>query len=170
MIKSILGTGFHYEVELVDRHGHTLSRTIEHNIIPQQGLDHIASLIRGGGASPISDWYIGVFENNYVPVSSVTASDLQSPVGESSAYSGDDRLPWDNSYDGQGMILSSPRAEFEMTDEKRIYGAFIVSSPSRGGTSGTLLSIARFSSPRDVEDGATLRVSAGLLLTPTNNL
>lgn len=170
MTDSILGTGLIYKVETL-KDGAVVDVSYEHNILPQQSVDHIASLIRGGGATPISSWYLGLFENNYVPDSSVTAADLQATVGESTAYSETARLPWTNAYDGVGFIGNqSSVAEFSMNGNKTIYGAFIVSNATKGGTSGILLSLARFSTAKAVENGSVLRITAGLTLTPTSPL
>lgn len=170
MIESVLGTGFKYLVE-VEKNGVVVDSWWEHNIMPQESVDHIASLIRGGGASPISNWYVGIFESDYVPDETTTAGDLQNDAGESTAYDESTRPIWDNSYDGESLIANgSSRAEFTMNASKNIYGAFIVSSQTKGGTGGTLLSIARFSSPREVEPGSVLRITAGIVLTPTGQL
>ena len=167
---SILGTGFEYTVELV-KDGAVVDRSVEHNILPQQSVDHIVSLIRGSGATPISSWYMGLFENNYVPDSSITAAGLQTTVGESQAYDEADRELWDNTYDGTGFVgNASTVAEFTMNSTKTIYGAFIVSNATKGGTSGILLSIARFSTVKQVDAGTVLRVVAGLTITPTSPL
>jgi len=170
-MSTILGTGLVYRVEVVNEAGVVVDSELVHNIMPQQAVDHVASLIRGGGATPISSWYIGVFESNYVPDSGVTAADLQTNVGESQAYDEAARQPWANAYDGVGFIgnVSTP-AEFTMNASKTVYGAFLVSNATKGGTSGILLSVARFSTPKTVEAGYTLRVVAGLSLTPTSTL
>tara|TARA_Y100001956_G_scaffold30282_1_gene29873 strand:- start:16 stop:525 length:510 start_codon:yes stop_codon:yes gene_type:complete len=169
-MNSLLGHGLVYKVETIVN-GIVVDVSIEHNIMPQQAIDHVASLIRGGGATPISGWYLGIFEDNYVPDGAVTAADLQSIVGESTAYDETERLPWTNSYDGSGFIgnTGSP-AEFTMNASKTIYGGFIVSNATKGGTSGIVLSLARFSTAKTVEPGSVLRVTAGLTLTPTSPL
>lgn len=166
---SVLGTGLTYEVEL-EKDGVVYDRFVEHNIMPQQGVDFIAGLLQGNGTSPLSSWHIGLFETNYTPVSSVVAADLQAVVGESLAYDEAIRQPWNDVYDGVGFIgNNASRAEFTMNSSKNIYGAFIVSSSTKGGTSGVLLSIARFTSPRQVDPGTILRITAGITLTPTVN-
>lgn len=167
---SVLGTGLQYTVETL-KDGVVIDRTVEHNIMPQQSIDHIASMIRGAGATPVASWYVGLFENNYVPSPSVTAADLVTTVGESQAYDEPDRPQWVNSYDGVGFIGSTGTpAEFTMNSTKTIHGAFLVSTATKGGTGGILLSLARFATAKQVEAGTTLRVSAGLILTPTSAL
>jgi len=169
-MNNLLGTGLVYRVEMIVD-GEVVDESIEHNIMPQQSVDHIAGMIRGSGPSPISGWYVGLFESNYVPDSSVRAADLQTTVGESQAYDEANRPAWSNSYDGVGFIGNSGNPiEFTMNASKTIYGAFIASDSVKGGTAGILLSIARFSTAKTVEAGTTLRITAGLTLTPTAQL
>lgn len=166
---SVLGTGFTYTVEL-EKDGVVYDRFEEHNIMPQQAVDFIAGLLQGNGTTPLSSWYVGVFEADYTPTSGVRAADLQTNVGESLAYDEATRPAWVDVYDNAGFIgNTASRAEFTMNSAKTIYGAFIVSNATKGGTSGILLSIAKFSSPRSVDPGTILRITAGITLTPTVN-
>lgn len=165
MTRSILGHGFQYSGEIVRLDGSREAFT-DHNLLPQVAVDHIAGLIRGS-ASPIATWYVGLFEANYVPVAGVTAADL--PAIESSAYSEATRPAWTNVYDGSAVIDSlASKATFTFNASKRIYGAFLVSTSTKGGSTGTLLSIARFASPKDIDAGEVFTVAAGLTLIPTS--
>lgn len=166
MTSSILGTGLRYDITIKYPDGRVES-FVEHNLLPQVAVDHIASLIRGAGATPISSWYVGIFENNYVPTNSVTAADLPGVVGESVAYSEATRPAWVDSYNGISVIDNvASKAVFTFTADKTIYGGFIVSTNTKGGNTGLLLSIARFSTPKVVPTGAEFSVSATLTLTP----
>lgn len=160
--------GFVYECEVVDAHGNVLASGVEHNLIPQVGIDLIAGFIRGQGAL-ISNWYMGVFAGNYVPTGATTAADLPVNAGESTAYSEATRPLWDNTYDGVSVIGNiANRATFTFTAATRLYGGFLVSSSAKGGNSGTLLSISRFATPYDVPLGATFRLGAAITLLSTN--
>lgn len=164
---SILGKGFRYIVE-VEKDGVVTDRTVEQNLIPQEGVDFIAALLRGSGPSPIANWYVGVFENNYVPDSSITAAGIPTTVGESLAYDETSRPAFVHSYDGVGFIGNAPNpAEFTFNADKMIYGAFIVSSSTKGSNTGILMSIVRFSTAKDLEAGSVLRVMGGITLLPT---
>lgn len=170
MSNSILGTGFQYRVEVV-KDGVVTDSFLEDNLMPQVSVDFVANLLRGAGASPISSWYIGIYEGNFTPDANTTPSDLQTEAEESMAYEEESRPSWQHSYDGEALISNADnRAEFTMNASKEIHGAFVISSNSKGGDAGTLLSIARFSSPRQVEEGSVLRITAGITLTPTGTL
>lgn len=161
--ESALPLGFIYEGELVDANGEVIRRFADKNLIPQSGINHVVGLIRGS-AELVPNWYVGLYEGNFVPSSGTTAADLQASAQESTAYSLTTRPEWTDSYDGVQLISNlDNRAEFAFTASKRIYGGFLVSSNLKGGNSGVLLSIARFSSPQDVPAGSTLRL--GLSIT-----
>lgn len=170
MSNSVLGTGFKYGLYTRSPGGEWVQDgEPEFNLIPQVGVDHIASLIRGAGATPISSWYMGIFESNYVPTSGVGAADLPGVVGESGAYDETTRPAWTHQYDGVSVIdNTASMATFTMNASKRIYGAFIISSSTKQGNSGLILSIARFSTPRDLEPGQQFGVGAVLTLIPTS--
>lgn len=166
MSESILGTGLRYDFEIKYPDGR-IEKFSEFNLLPQVAINHIASLIRGAGATPISSWFMGIFENNYVPTNAVTAADLPGVVGECVAYSEAARPAWTHSYNGAGVIDNlAAKAVFTMTSDKNLYGGFIVSTSTKGGNTGLLLSIARFSTVKVVPTGAELTVSATLTLTP----
>jgi hypothetical protein len=166
-MSSLLGTGFKYETQMVLPSGEIILFD-DTNLLPDVSVDFIAGLIRGDGTAPISSWYVGIFEANYVPTSGVTAADLPGVVGQCSAYSLATRPVWTHAYDGTSVITNSAsRAEFTMTAAKTIYGAFLISSNVKTGNSGTLLSIARFSSPKVLDIGTVFGVTASLTLIPT---
>lgn len=164
MSTSILGAGFRYDIEIIAPDGEVITFS-DHNLIPQAGIDFIANLLRAQ-TSPIAPFYVGIFEGNYVPTSATVAADL--PAIECTAYSEAVRPTWASAYDGVSLISNeASKATFTMSAAKRLYGAFLVSSSVKAGNSGTLLSIARFSSPKDVDVGTSFGVTAGLTLIPT---
>lgn len=164
---SVLGTGFQYQCSILTPDGETID-SIDFNLLPQVAVDHIAGLLRGSGASPISSWYVGIYEGNYVPTSGVTSADLPGVVGECTAYTEATRPIWTNSYDGVSVIDNlSNKAVFTMNAPKTIYGAFLVASSVKAGNTGILLSIARFNTPKILDSGTQFSVAAGITLIPT---
>lgn len=162
---SVLGFGFRYDCEIIAPDGEIIQFT-DYNLLPQVAIDHVAGLLRAT-VSPIGTWYVGIFENNYVPTSSVTAADLPGVVGECVTYSEATRPTWSHAYDGISAIDNlASKAVFTMTAAKRVYGAFLVSNSTKGGNTGTLLSIARFSTAKDLDIGSVFSVAAGITLVP----
>jgi hypothetical protein len=166
-LRSGITGGFIYSCEYEYR-GAIVDRFQMCNVIPQQWMDFLAALILGD-ETPIANWYIGIYEHNYVPESSVRATDLQTLVGESQAYASATRPRWEAVWDGTAVLDNlAQRVEFEITQDKTLYGSFICSDSTKGGSSGILASCARFPSPRSVQAGGVFRFAAGLTLLPTN--
>lgn len=164
--ETLFGRGFVYEAELVSPDGSIIGSGKTKNLVPQVGIDHLAGLLRGT-VSPISSWYVGLFEGNFVPTSATKASDLQISAQECQSYSESARPEWNETYDGVSVITNlSNRAEYSFTADKRVYGAFLISSATKGGDSGLLLSIARFDSPFDIPAGTTFRLAVSTSLLP----
>lgn len=156
--------GVIYYAEIVLPDGSVITLPPTKNVVPQSGISHIAAMIRGTG-TPISAWYIGVGEGDFVPSSATTAADLPGSVIEATAYSEAARPIWNNAFDGVSQISSiASRAEYTFTTAKRLRTAFLVSNSTKGGNSGTLLSIARFQTPYDVPAGSVFRLGAVLTL------
>ncbi|MNY75553.1 hypothetical protein D3C86_2148590 [compost metagenome] len=56
---------------------------------------------------------------------------------------------------------SANKAEFLFNAPKVIRGVFLVSASPKGANTGTLISVVRFLSPKNVDAGSTLRVVGG---------
>jgi hypothetical protein len=139
------------------------------NIMPQEGVDLLASLILGDGTAPVSNWYMGIFESNYVPTLATRAADLPGVVGECTAYSEASRPEWLATYDGVSSIDNlANEAVFTLTAEKTIRGGFICSAQTKASGGGVLISIARFDSPQTLPAGTVFRLASDLPLIPTN--
>ena len=135
---------------------------------PQESIDFVAGLIRGT-ATPNATWYVGLFENNYVPDSTSSAAMIPATIVECTAYSEATRPVWNAAYDGVTNLDNlASKAQFTFTAAKRVYGAFVVSTSAKGSSSGRLLYIARFSSPKDVSAGEVFNVAAVFPLIPTS--
>ena len=119
------------------------------NLLTREGVDHRNSVTFMGGAANTL-WYIGLFEGNYTPTDAATAATIAALSTEATAYSSPTRVTWTPTLDSVNMEIhntASP-AEFTLTADKLLYGAFLISSNVKGGTAGVLMSVARFSAPR----------------------
>ena len=62
-----------------------IDRSIDHNIMPTEGLNYVLnSAVRG--LAQLTSWYIGLFEGNYTPVLADTAATFPGSATESTAY------------------------------------------------------------------------------------
>ena len=160
--------GFIHRFELVDARGNALDQWEEHNLIPQAGLDFLIQA-PFGDASPISTFYAGLYRNNYLPSAATVAADIPSNMGEFVNYSESQRPTWSRQYDGIGtQDNSADRAQFTFTQDQLIYGAFLVSSSTKGGNNGLLISVVRFASPKQIPAGLTVKMNSGITYLPTN--
>lgn len=160
--------GFVWDTEIVDADGKPVSRSREHNLIPADGL---AFLVRApfGDVAPISAFYLGLFRGNYVPTDSTKAADIPGNMIEFIDYAEAQRPTWERAFDGAASMDNlTTKASFTVTQDRTIYGAFLVSEATKGGNSGLVLSCVRFASPKPVSAGQTINLSGGLTYIPTN--
>jgi hypothetical protein len=155
--------GFTYLVEVV-KDGVVVDSEVVHNLMPTEGLNYMLSTAIKGTAG-LSPWYIGLYEGNYTPVGTDTAAGFPAAATETTAYTEATRVEFNEGTVAAGAADNSAnRAEFTFNAAKTVYGGFISSASAKGGVSGVLLSAVRFSSPKVLEIGAVLRVTAGFTL------
>ena len=121
------------------------------NICVNEGLIAILNAIFTG-ATLSSNWYMGVFQNNYTPVATDTASSIVANSGEFTGYSGGARPTFTPAVASGAPTLtnSATRAAFTFTGAATLNGAFLISSATPGSNTGTLFSAAQFGSPKSV--------------------
>ena len=135
------------------------------NLIPTEGLDYIlgASL---KGVSQVSSWYIALFEGNYTPIAGVTAATFPAAATESTAYDEANRVAWTSGSVSAGSVSNSAsKAAFTMNATKTIYGIAQTSLSTKSGTTGVLVSVARFAAAKAVVDEDILNVTSTITLT-----
>lgn len=131
------------------------------NLVPFEGLNHMLNVTLKG-ATPAPAWYIGLFEGDFTPNHGITAAQLPGLATECTAYSASTRVQFQPGPVANGSVNNSAAlAEFTFTSNKTVRGAFISSAPAKGATTGVLLSVVRFPSPKVQETGSILRVFAG---------
>lgn len=153
--------GFLYYVDVVAPDGTVSQGEWVHNLIPIEGLNHMMG-VTFKSVTPVATWYIGLYEGNYTPVPGVTAATISSVSTECVAYTPAQRVTFVSGSVVNGALdNSASKAEFTFTADKTVYGGFIVSASPRNATTGTIISAVRFSSPKVLENGSVLRVTAG---------
>jgi len=135
------------------------------NLIPTEGLNYIlgASLT---GVSPISAWYLALFEANYTPVAGVTAASFPADATECTAYDETTRVAWVPGAISAGAVTNSAsKAVFTMNATKTVYGIAQLSVATKSSTSGKAVSVAKFSSSKSVVAGDILNVTSSISIT-----
>lgn len=124
------------------------------NICVNEGLIFLLNTIFANQQN-VSGWYMGVFTNNYTPVATDTAATLPGNAGEFTGYSGGARPTFSPASAAQptpSISNANSRASFTFTGSANLVGAFLSSSPTPGGASGTLFSAAQFPSAKAVSN------------------
>lgn len=142
-----------------------LSTEVVSNLIPTEGLNYILGAALTG-VTPLTSWFIGLFEGNYTPVSGVTAASFPADATESTAYDESTRVAWVPGAIASGVVSNSAsKAVFTMNASKTIYGLAQSSANAKSATSGKIVSVARFGSPKAVVDDDILNVTSTITVT-----
>lgn len=158
----IIAVGGVFHVEHM-RGGELIDATDDSNLVVNEGLNHLLDVVFHAG-TPVGTWFLGLFEGNYTPIATLTAATLPAASTESVAYTESTRQEYnEGAASGQSTTNAANKATFTINATKNIYGAFLVSNSTKGGTSGVLFSAARFAAPKSVA------VDDQLLLTYTFN-
>lgn len=162
-MKTLIHAGFTYHVEHV-RRGQVIDTETAHNLLPNEGLDHVIDVLLKGGTAHTT-WYLGLFEGDYTPGPTDTAATFPTAASEFTAYDEATRQPVTfGAISLGGTDNNASRAEFTSTGSVAIYGGFLTPASAKEAATGPLLSAARFSSPKLLEDDDVLRVIVGFSL------
>lgn len=162
---SILGRG---------RYVHSVNgqdERIDYNLIPAEGIAHVLNTI-WGAESKVATWYVALFSGNVTPASTWTAANFTSNATEitslTEGYSQATRPEFVDAAASGGVIGNlASRAVFSIvcSSTLNIYGAALLSSNVRGGTSGILSSASRYATVRTVANGDSYEVGYEVELT-----
>lgn len=159
--------GFVYTIETI-KDGKVVDTETVHNLIPTEGINY---LINAGlkGTTPITSWYIGLYEGVYTPVAGDTAATFPGSATELTAYAEATRqaLVLGTVATGAADNTASLASFTGNTNGKYARGGFVVSAPTKGAATGTLISAVQFSSPKAFDSGTILRVTAGFSISST---
>jgi hypothetical protein len=118
-------------------------------------------------ASTLPDWYIGLINNT--PTPAIVSADVMSSHAGWVEYNGvqneslvGQRPLWGRTTATGNTIASTAASIFNFTAAGIVYGLFIASNATLGGTSGLLFSAAAFSSTITVLVGDQMRVTYSL--------
>ena len=150
-----------------------LSRTKDHNICTDEGLNHLLNVVFGATAKETT-WYVEIYEGSSVP-SFVAGTTYAAPTGTpSSAYDEATRPEYiDVAATGKVMTNSASKATFTINASKTIQGASLVAGGSAATTKadvaggGILYCAAAFSSPKVCEDDDVLKIT--ITITAADN-
>lgn len=132
------------------------------NIVVNEGLIYVINTSLAAVAQQPS-WFIGIFKNNYTPVPADTAATfgLVGNAGEADAeYDEATRPAYTlNTTNLANVSNSSAPAAFTMNATQDIYGAFLVSTSVKSGTTGVLCAASKFTAVRSLVSSDVLNVT-----------
>lgn len=152
--------GFIWTLKEYDESGVLVGQETVHNLMPIESLDYILeAALKSGTQHP--SFYVGLFEGAYTPLPTDTMAMFPAAAVELVAYTSATR---------PGLVLGSVAGgnvdnfgditEFTgTTDGKKAAGGFISTSPSKGGTTGPLISAVRFPTARNLNSGGRIEVA-----------
>jgi hypothetical protein len=138
-------------------------REYRHNLVTNQGLNHILDVVLHG-ATQITAWYVAPFNTN----TTILATHTYAAPGytESSNYDEATRQAYNEAAaSGQSITNSANKATITCSETETVYGCGLVGGGSaattKGNTDGggTLLCAVLFSTARSVVDGDTLEIT-----------
>jgi hypothetical protein len=131
----------------------------DHNLIPTEGITYFLSVALGAAAK-LTAWFLAPYSGNVDPAANWTAANFAAMATEitslTEGFSNTTRPAWTPDPVAAGVIGNlSAKAVFNIvcTTNVNIAGAGMLSTNTRGGTTGTLVSASRFSSVRAVYNG-----------------
>lgn len=161
-----------YSFECFDKYGNLRWRETLPNLVLNEGLNDLLSKYFKG-SNYTAAWYAGLIDNaNYTAIEAAdTAAKISTTANPPTTNSWQEFDDYSESV-RQTLVLgsvasqsvdnSASKAVFSINASGTVKGAFIVTTSTKGGTTGVLYGAAAFSSARTVESGDTLNVTVTL--------
>lgn len=150
------------------RDGEVIDTWQEPNLVVDEGLNYALDVAFSGGSAS-TNWYIGIFKNNYTPLAANVAATFPGAGVANEAtteYSEATRPAWTEAgVSAKTITNSASPAVFTFTGTVSIYGAFLVSTNTKGGTTGILAAASKFASVRNMLSTDKLNVTYTLNAT-----
>ena len=159
-----LAIGFTYRSRLVDANGVLIDEQTIHNVFVIEGMKYMLGVGLGPTAK-ITQFFAGLFTGNYTPLETDTAATFPGSATETTAYSEANRVLFTpNALTTAQIDNVGSEAQFTINANVTIYGAFLSSGQTKGSTTGTLISAAKFPTPQVARVGNVLYLQAGCSL------
>jgi hypothetical protein len=130
------------------------------NLIVNEGLNHILDVILHNQAQ-IATWYVALFGGNVTPAATWTAANFDSLATEFTNYDEATRVEYNEAAAAaQSITNSANKAAFTIgVGGGTVYGAALISSNVKEGTSGKLFAATRFATQRVLDATDILNVA-----------
>ena len=161
-----------YLVECYDRSGKLKWVENVFNLVTSEGLDDLLDKYFKG-STYTAGFFVGLVDNENFNQLAATDDAAGITTGvpssatnlwkEHTAYTEGTREALTlGSVSGASVDNSASKASFSINATDTLYGAFVITNSTKGGTTGVLYGVAAFSSTRNVESGDTVNVTVTL--------
>jgi len=135
------------------------------NLVVTEGLNYIVGVALKA-VTRIDSWFIAPFSGAVAVQPSWTAANFTSSATEITGYASSTRPAWVGGSVAAGAVNSfAAKAEIKATSTITIRGAGMLSTPTKSGTTGTLLGASRFTSDKVLDPDEILDIGYGLTIT-----
>ena len=152
------------------RDGEVIDTWQEPNIVVDEGLNYTLDSAFSA-ATPITAWYIALFQNNYTPIAAnVAATFFGAGVANevTTAYNEATRPAWTEAgVSAKTITNSASPATFTFNTTASVYGAALVSTNTKAGGTGKLAAASKFGSVRSMLSLDVLTVTYTLTVSST---
>ena len=166
------GNGITAKGEYFDRKNNEEWQRTE-NLIPTEGLAHILNVALGTTPKPAS-YHLALFSAAAQPAANWTAASFATTASEivssTEGYSSATRPTWTptntatNSIDNM-TAGNVAKVTIRTASSLTVQGAAMLTSSSKGGTTGALISASKYATPRVFQDGDTYEIGYRISLT-----
>jgi hypothetical protein len=109
-------------------------------------------------------WYIGLINGTSATLAEADTMASHAGWTENTSYDESARQTWSPDEATNKILTNSTPAVFTMSATGNVYGLFVTTNSTKGGTTGTLWATAAFASPRAVADNDVLNVTYSTFL------
>lgn len=144
--------------------GYESELAFDHNIIPDEGLNHFLNVVLkgpSGAGTQITSWYLMLHSGSGTPTAALTAANYNATLSEitsgSEGYSESTRVQWvGDAVDtvNTEVVNDTTAATFTIVTASSlaVNGAGLTSVSTKGSTSGVLLSAGKFGATRNLSN------------------
>lgn len=150
-----------------------LDEQVTPNLVVTQGLTYLLEVGLNNG-SKLAAWYLSLYTANYTPLAALTQASYPATASESTSntegYSNTTRRAWSLAAPASGSATNNAsKAAFTIATATSVvvYGAGLHSDSTKGGTTGTLYSAAKFAAARTLYDTDVFNLGYTTTLTGT---
>ena len=141
------------------------------NLIPTEGLAHLLNVALGATAKP-AGYYLALFSGSTAPAANWTAASFAAVASEivslTEGYTSATRPVWTPVNTSTGSIdnlAAAAQVTIATAGTLNVTGAALLTSNARGGTTGALISAAKYAAARTFQNGDTYDIGYRLNLT-----